>query len=198
MKVIGKITLLEPLTQGKIDELIATDGVVGIQVERNYAAGDVPGVIALVVPSGVEGGFLDAFKEVVDESSWLHEESSFVFTPKWKTPENIIDLTDSYVRDQKDTSSVGPMEGKAYTLTFSVPGFGGLNSVSCDMVWGISIAPGEIAKAKTLGLDISGTGASIHLNAVPSSGFMVAFEKAAGETGTYIFDDENLKNKTLL
>lgn len=197
MRMIGKLTLLEPLTRAKIDDLIASEEVVAVQVERNYTAGDVPGEIALIIPTGVGAGFLDAFKEVNDEASWMHEEDSFVFVVKWKTPENVIDLSESYVRSQKDTSYVGEMGAKMFAVVFSVPSFNGVKSVRCNMTWGVAIAPSEIAKAKTLGIDISGTGASISLGTIPSVGISVAFEKAVGEVGTYIFDDFDFKNKII-
>ena len=50
MKNLIKITLFEPLTQGKIDSLISSDDQVIVQVERNYPCGDVPELLSLLVP----------------------------------------------------------------------------------------------------------------------------------------------------
>lgn len=196
MKVIGKITLFESLTQSKIDDLIASEGVVAIQVERNYSIDEIPGVISLIVPSGVGVGFLDAFKEVTDEASWLHEENAYVFVAIWKESNKVIDLSASYVRSQKDTSVVAPMEGKGYNLVLSVPGFDGNKTAVCELVWGLPIAPGEIAKAKLIGIDIAGSGASIEFLNLPCNGFRATFSKASGEVGNYVFDND-FKEKVL-
>lgn len=190
MKVLTRITLLEPLTQAKIDDLIVDEDLVVVQVDRSYPCGLVPETLSLVLPTGVGGSFLASLNDVLDEASFIHEENANVFVATYNS--GVIDLSKSYVRLNKDTSgAISPVPvGKTFEIVFTVGGLSGLKKVSGSLVVGSGFPAKLQGELLDVGIEIDGdsTAENIIINAAGCGGFMVDFKVPSGESGNYIFD----------
>lgn len=198
MKIIGKITLLEPLTNSKIDEMLESGELIGLIVERAYSVTGVPEILSLVLPAQVSEDFITGFKQVIAESSWIHEQEAFIFVAKYDN--GLIDLTSSYVRSDIDTDLSRPMvSGKSFKISFIVPDFEeGQKVVSGILSYGNSFPSELMEDLSEIGIEIdeSSTTEQITILNTCISGFKVNFEKPVGEVGAYIFDYD-FKNKIL-
>jgi hypothetical protein len=130
IKSIGKIVLYEPLTQDKIDALLASSDTIIFEIERRYVLADVPDLLSAVLPTqfdDVSVDYIEALKNLVDISSFIHEENAVVFDVKYNETTKTFDLTDSFVRTQKNTTStMGTVTaGQILNAVFATPGLNG-------------------------------------------------------------------------
>lgn len=190
MKVLTRITLLEPLTQAKIDDLIVDEDLVVVQVDRAYPCGDVPETLTLTLPAQVGETFLASLKDVIDECSYVHESEANVFVAVWES--GVIDLSGSYTRAVKDTSEGQRpiVHGKTFEIIFTVGGLSGVKKVSGVLSVG-SVFPSKLkSDLLDVGIEVddASTSENIIINAAGCGGFMVDFRVPYGEWGKYIFD----------
>ena len=82
IKSIGKIVLYEPLTQNKIDALLAGSDIIIFEIERRYVLGDVPELLSAVLPTQFEDvsvDYIEALKNTIDAATFSHEEKAMMW-----------------------------------------------------------------------------------------------------------------------
>lgn len=197
MRTLARITLTEPLTRDKIDDLVATELLVGIQVLRSYRCGDVPELLSLLIPSQVSAVFLDAFKEVIDEASFIHEVDAIVIVSKFEAGK--IDSTDSYIRDEVSTAKTDVVPSfTPLGVVFTVGGLSGLKRVALVVEFRQTLTVDQVNELQAIGIEVdpSSTGDNISILSTICGGFMVEFQQPKLAVGNYVFDYE-FKGKIL-
>lgn len=182
------------MDQDKIDTLLAGPDTIVIDIERQYPLGDIPGVIGSVVsidfPTGTTD-YLASLKNVIDIAGFKHEENAIVWNVVYNISTKEFDLTSSYVRTQKDTSTAATAitTGQLLKAVFQTPGFDGPVKTVIDLPFGQSISAPDAAAMLAVGLelDLSVTGDlfSIKTQSVP---FKVSFMQPDAVTENYVID----------
>lgn len=182
------------MDQNKIDTLLAGTDTIVFDIERQYTIGDIPGVLGSVVSvdfDAVGVDYLQALKDVFDCASFKHEENAIVFKVDYDIPTKSFDLTNSYVRDQKDTSSPGSAvaAGKVLIAVFQTPGFEGPVLTSIELPFDTAISAPDEAKLLAVGIELTPFGKgdqfSIDVQKVP---FKVSFYQPDTALENYIID----------
>ena len=160
IKVIGKIILYEPLTQAKIDDILASADTVILEIERRYAISDTPEIIGAVLPTqfdDVAVDYIESFKNVVDISSFIHEENVLMYKVNYDSTTKTFDLTDSYIRNEKNsTEAMGVIsDGQMLNAVFVTPGLNGPVYTTIELPYNQSIPDADVTKLEDLGLTLA-------------------------------------------
>lgn len=194
IKSIGKITLYEHLDQDKIDLLLSGTNTIVLDIERQYSIADLPQRLSAIVVSDFSTGtidYLQSLKNVLDVATMKHEENALIFKINYNSGIKEFDLTNSYVRDSKDTSIIGSpiVTGQLLKAVFSTPGFDGPVLTTIDLPFGDVISSSDKLKLLAIGieLDLGVTGDlfSIKTQSVP---FKVSFYQPDSSVENYVID----------
>lgn len=200
IKVIGKLTLYESLTQDLIDDYVVGSDTVVLQLEQNFSNGLISNVDSLVIDSDLTGFTVDYFqalKDVIDRSVFKFFENSIVFNVVFDNALKSFDLTNSFVRTDVDsTATQGTVTtGQLLKALFVTPGLESPVYTEIDLPYGQAISAGDNTKMTNIGLELNlgGTGDefSIKIQSVP---FKVMFLKPDAVTDNYVvqFDKQNI------
>lgn len=201
-KIIGKIVLYEPMNQDKIDQWLLGSDLIVFEIQRQYKLGEVPQLLTAVLPSeftDVTVNYVQALKDVVDISTWKHEENSIFFKINYDSGLKEFDLSESYVRLKKQTVApfTEPTTGQELKAVFITPGLDGPVSTSIDVNYNELISAGDSSALLAVGIELNlgSTGKlfSIKTQSVP---FRVSFIQPAASLENYVIDFE-LQNKTI-
>ena len=201
-KVIGKIVLYEPLDQDKIDTILTDFDVVIFEVQRQYLLGDKPQDLGVVLPAefvDVTVDYMQAFKDIIDISSFKHEEGAVYYKIKYDVLLKDFDLTTSYIRDKKQT--IAPFTalttGQLLKAVFITPGIEAPIKTVIDLSYGEAVSEVDIAALLVVGLELklgaTGSLFGIKTQKVP---FKVSFMQPAVALENYVIDFE-LQNKII-
>ncbi|MBF05031.1 MAG: hypothetical protein CMP76_17275 [Flavobacterium sp.] len=202
IRSIGKIVLYEPLDNDKITELLVGSDTIIFEIERPFLLEGVPSILSATLPTqfdDVSINYIDSLKEIVDISLWQHLENVLVFKVNYNEVSKEFDLTNSYVRDSKDTSGAltAITTGKVLKAKFITPGLDAPVITIVDLPYGQAISSGDTAALLAVGLDletvVAGDLFSFKDQKVP---YKVEFYKPESEVLNYIIDF-NYKNKTI-
>lgn len=203
IKSIGKIVLYEPLTQDKIDALLAGSDTVIFEIERRYVLADVPDLLSAVLPTQFDGfaiDYVDSLKNVIDISSFIHEENAVVFVVKYNSITKEFDLTSSYVRNSADTSAVMGtiVTGQLLQAVFETPGLESSIRTVIDLPFGNTLDITQLNILKDLGviIDPASTGDffTISSQSVP---YKVSFYQPSSIVTEKYCIEFDLQNKTI-
>lgn len=194
IRAIAKITLYEHLDQDKIDLLLSGTDTITLDIERQYDIYDVPQYLGSVIStdfttSGID--YLQGLKDVLDVATYKHEDSVVVWKVKYDESAKEFDLTDSFVRDQVDTSGskTAVTYGQLLKAVFQTPGFDGPVQTIIDLPYGDAISSGDKAALLDVGieLDLTVTGDlfSVKTQSVP---YKVAFYRPDTAAEKYVID----------
>lgn len=185
IRSIGKIILYEPLNQGKIDDLLAGTDTVIFEIERRYVLADVPDLLSAVLPTQFDDmsiDYIQALKDIVDASTFIHEENALNFIINYNALDKEFDLTSSYVRDVRDTSgTLGTIPtDQLLNATFITPGLDGPVLTTIELPYAGTISTIDRDKMLAIGLElnlaVTGSVFSIKTQLVP---FKVVFSQPA-------------------
>lgn len=203
LKTIAKITLYEPLNQDKIDAILAGTDTVLLEIERKYQIGVLPEILSAVLPTqfdDVSIDYIEALKLVIDASTWIHEENVVMYKINYESSTKDFDLSDSYIRDQRDTTaamSVLP-SGQALKAVFITPGLSAPVLTTIDLLYGVSIATLDEESLAAVGLVLKsgskGDAFGFSSQAVPYK--VVFYQPETVTTQKYNIDFE-LQNKPI-
>lgn len=203
IKSIGKIVLYEPLTQDKIDALLSSSDTIIFEIERRYVLADVPELLSAVLPTQFDDisiDYIEALKNLVDVSSFIHEENAMMWVINYNSVNKEFDLTASYIRDKKDTTatmSVIPT-GQLLQAVFMTPGLNGPVYTTVDLPYDktISAIDRNALLAVGLELNLSGT-ASLFSFSTQSVPYKVMFIQPASIVTEKYSIEFNYQNKTI-
>lgn len=203
IKSIGKIVLYESLNQNKIDALLASDDTIILEIERRYALTNSPGTLSAVLPTQFDDvtiNYIDAFKKVIDASTWVHEENVLIFKIAYDADDKEFDLTNSYVRDVRDTTSaLGAIPtGQLLNATFITPGLDAPIYTTIELPFGEDILTEDRDLMLGIGLELNlgstGNLFSIKTQKVP---YKVFFSQPSSVTVDKYSIEFDLQNKTI-
>jgi hypothetical protein len=203
LKTIAKITLYEPLNQDKIDAILAGTDTVLLEIERKYQIGVLPEILSAVLPTqfdDVSIDYIEALKLVIDASTWIHEENVVHFIIEYDSLLKEFDLTNSFVRDKRNTTSVmsSVVTGQLLYASFETPGLDGSVKTLIQMPFGQTLDLDELNVLKDRGviIDPASTGDffTITTQSVPYK--VVFFQPETIITEKYIIDFP-LQNKII-
>jgi hypothetical protein len=201
-KIIGKIVLYDYLDKAKMDALLLSGDLIVFEIQRQFDYGTVPNNLVAVLPTqfdDVNIDYMTALKDVIDVSSWIHFENAVVYKIKYTVGTKEFDLSASYVRNKKDSSSVMQdiVNGQNLIAVFTTPGLDGAIQTFIDLPYNQAISEPDIAALLAVGIELNlgSTGKlfSIKTQSVP---FRVSFIQPASALENYVIDFE-LQNKTI-
>lgn len=203
IKPLARIVLYEQLNQDKITALLATSDTVVFEIERRYVLGKMPEVLTAILPvqfTDIAIDYMQAFKDVVDASTWVHEENAIMFKVEYNSVAKEFDLTSSFVRDVRDTSGIlgNIVTGQVLEAVFTTPGLDGPVFTTINLPYGQSLDVAELSVLKDNGVLIdpasSGDFFTVTSQLVP---YRVFFKQpSAVITEKYSVEFE-LQNKTI-
>lgn len=203
IKSIGKIVLYEPLTQDKIDALLAGSDTIIFEIERRYVLADVPDLLSAVLPTqfdDVSVDYIQALKNLVDVSTFIHEENAMMWIVNYNSVDKEFNLESSYVRDQKDTTATmsGIPADQLLQAVFMTPGLNGPVYTTINLPYDgiISTTDRDALLVVGLELNLSVTGSlfSFKTQSVP---YKVAFVQPASVVTEKYSIAFNYQNKTI-
>lgn len=203
IKSIGKIVLYEPLTQDKIDALLAGSDTIIFEIERRYVLADVPDLLSAVLPTqfdDVSIDYIEALKNLVDVSTFIHEENAMMWVVNYNSDDKEFDLTASYIRDEKNTTatmSVIPTD-QLLQAVFMTPGLNGPVYTTVDLPYDGTISTTDrdalLAVGLELNLAVTGSLFSIKTQLVP---YKVSFYQPASVVTEKYSIEFNYQNQTI-
>lgn len=200
-RLIGKIVLYENLDQDKLTEILAGTDTVYFQIEQSYLDASNPEMLGVVLPTqfnDVTVDYVDAFKKVVDISTWQMQENAIIWKINFDGVDE-FDLTSSYVRDSKDTLGVltGITIGTELTAVFYTPSFTGKVRTEITLPYGQAISTTDYEKLLAVGIELNlGYTGSLFSIKTSVNPIQVDFYKPASVLDNYVIDF-NYKNKTI-
>lgn len=203
VRTIGRIILYEQLTQDKIDALLASADTIAFEIERRYILGEMPEVLTAILPTQFDGfavDYVESLKEVVDVSSFIHEEDAIMFIVKYNSTTKEFDLTSSYVRNNVDsTATMGTViTGQLLKAIFITPGIENPVYTVIDLPFGQSLDTVQLNVLKDNGviIDPASTGDffTITTQSVP---YKVGFYQPTSVTTEKYSIEFDLQNKTI-
>ncbi len=199
IKSIGKIILYEPLDGSKIDDFLSSADTIVFEVERAYNLGQVPPVLSAVLPTqfdDVSIDYIDALKKVIDICSWQHIQDGLFFKINYNNTTKQFDLTNSYVRDSKDTSGslTAITTGQILMARFSTPGLDETILTDIELPYNQAISNTYKDAIKELGVELNATATGDLFQVVDQKvPYKIEFYKPVAETLNYVVDF-NYKN----
>lgn len=203
VRTIGRIILYEQLTQDKIDALLVSADTIAFEIERRYILGEMPEVLTAILPTQFDGfavDYVESLKEVVDVSSFIHEEDAIMFIVKYNSTTKEFDLTSSYVRNNVDsTATMGTViTGQLLKAIFITPGIENPVYTVIDLPFGQSLDTVQLNVLKDNGviIDPASTGDffTITTQSVP---YKVGFYQPTSVTTEKYSIEFDLQNKTI-
>lgn len=203
IKTIGRIILYEQLSQDKLTTLLASADTIVLEIERRYILGDMPEVLTAILPTQFDGyavDYVDSLKEIIDITSFVHEEDGIMFIVKYNSTTKEFDLTSSYVRNVPDTSTtMGTVTaGQLLQAIFVTPGLENPVYTTIDLPFGQTLDTMQLAVLKDNGvfIDLTSTGDFIKITSqdVP---YKVGFYQPASVTLDKYSIEFDLQNKTI-
>jgi hypothetical protein len=200
IKSIGKIVLYEPLTQDNIDALLASSDTIIFEIERRYVLADVPDLLSAVLPTqfdDVSVDYIQALKDLVDVSTFIHEENAMMWVIKYNSGDKEFDLTSSYIRDEKDTNAVmsGIPTDQLLQAVFVTPGLNGPVYTTVDLPYNGTISTTDrdalLAVGLELNLSITGSLFSVKTQKVPYKVSFIQPSSVVTERYSIKFNYEN-------
>jgi hypothetical protein len=176
IKPIARIVLYEQLDQDKITALLAGTDTIAFEIERRYILGEMPQVLTAILPDqfdDVSIDYIQALKDVVDASTWVHEQDAMMWVINYNSDDKEFDLTSSYIRDEKDTTVVmsGIPTDQLLQAVFMTPGLNGPVYTTVDLPYNGTISTTDrdalLAVGLELNLSITGSLFSVKTQLVP-------------------------------
>lgn len=202
IRTIGKIVLYESMNQDKIDAMLFSSDTIVFEIERRYALGEVPELLGAVLPvqfDDVSINYIEALKNVIDASSYIHEENAIVFDVQYTELTKTFDLTSSYVRDVRDTSgALTPVTvGQILLAVFITPGLSKPARTMIELPYGQAVSVGDelLLRQAGIALAASSTGSSLVVDS-SSVPYQVEFIRPELSLENYVIQF-NYKNKTI-
>jgi hypothetical protein len=153
-----------------------------VDVINNCQEGESVSVLDLV---DLDATNLEAFYKVVDQATYLYEQSAYVF--RIDKVDHAFELTNSYIRDVIDSSDVsGMINGQPLKMKVEIPGFSGTNSREIDLWYNEEFNPTDLDLLAEIGVELVGDGSSFVLN--NSIECMVTFSRPSAITDLYAID----------
>ncbi len=203
IKTIGRIVLYEPLNQDKIDELLASSDTIIFEIERRYVLGNVPDLLGAVLPTQFDDlsiDYIEALKNTIDISTFIHEENAIMFNVKYNPGTKTFDLTESYVRTEKDTTAtMGTVTtGQLLDAVFITPGLNGSIKTKISLPFGQAISDPDVDILTDLGLvlDTGHTG-SLFTFSEQKVPYMVFFSQPSSVLTEKYSIEFNYQNQTI-
>ena len=153
-----------------------------VDVINNCQEGESVSVLDL---ADLDATNLEAFYKVVDQATYLYEQSAYVF--RIDKVDHAFELTNSYIRDVIDSSDVsGMLNGQPLKMKVEIPGFAGTNSREIDLWYNEEFNPTDLDLLAEIGVELVGDGSSFVLN--NSIECMVTFSRPSAVTDLYAID----------
>jgi len=203
IKVIGRIVLYEQLNQDKITDLLASADTIAFEIERRYTLGEMPELLAAVLPDQFDGyavDYVESFKQIIDIASFVHEENAMMWVVNYDVPTKTFDLTASYVRDEVDsTATMGAIPtNQLIEAVFITPGLEGPVYTTVDLPYNGAISNPHKEALLAVGIEleaiVTGSLFQIKTQSVP---FKVGFYQPASVTLEKYSIEFALQNKTI-
>lgn len=194
-KLIGKITLYEPLDSAKFAALAASGETILLEVERRYALADVPDTLTAVLPAQFEDGSIDymaALQKTIDAASFVHEQDVVVYKAAYDAVAKEFDFSGSYIRDAINSAAGGTITaGTILLAVFTTPSLPRPVRTVITLPYGQPISAPDNAAMLAAGLELNlgGTGTVFSVK-TQKHPFTVTFLQPADATANYAIDFE--------
>lgn len=153
-----------------------------VEVLNNCQDGETVNILDL---ADLDSTNLEAFYKVVDQTTFLYEQSAYVF--RIEKVDHAFELTNSYIRDVLNTDATsGMINGQPLKMRVEIPGFAGTNSREIDLWYNENFNPADLDLLAEIGVNLVGDGSSFVLN--NSIECMVSFSRPSSITDLYAID----------